>query len=228
MPIIKFENVSKTYQGNFLALDNVSFSIESGEFVSIVGHSGAGKSTLLKMIYAEERPSEGQVYFNDRPINDIKQKQLPYFRRSIGTVFQESKLLSQKTAFENVAFALEVEGRETEEINEEVPKILDIVGLSERMEKFPHQLSGGEKQKVALARALINRPQAIVADEPTGNLDPVSSWEIIQLFLKINDYGTTVILATHNKEIVDKIHKRVIVMEKGKIVHDQAKGKYVM
>ncbi|KKT94613.1 MAG: Cell division ATP-binding protein FtsE, partial [Parcubacteria group bacterium GW2011_GWC1_45_14] len=202
--MIKFENVSKIYSGNFVALENIDLVIESGEFVSIVGQSGVGKSTLLKLISAEEQPTEGRVYFNERPLDVIKKKHLPYFRRNIGTVFQDFKLLPQKTVFENVAYALEVAGETNEEIAEKVPEILDIVGMSNKMEKYPHQLSGGEKQKVSLARALVHNPQVILADEPSGNLDPVSTWEIMQLLLKINSLGTTVILATHNKEIVDK------------------------
>jgi len=226
--MIKFENVSKVYQGNFTALENVDLLIESGEFVSIVGQSGAGKSTLLKLISAEEQPTEGKVYFNERSLDQIKKKHLPYFRRNIGTVFQDFKLLPQKTVFENVAYALEVAGQTNEEIAEKVPEILDIVGMSDKMEKYPHQLSGGEKQKVSLARALVHNPQVILADEPSGNLDPVSTWDIMQLFLKINSLGTTIILATHNKEIVDKIAKRVISMESGRIVRDEIKGKYMI
>lgn len=226
--MIKFENVSKVYPGNFVALENINFVIENGEFVSIVGQSGAGKSTILKLISAEEQPTEGKVYFNERSLDVIKRKHLPYFRRNIGTVFQDFKLLPKKTVFENVAYALEAVGETDTEMAEKVPEILDIVGMSNKMEKYPHQLSGGEKQKVSLARALVHKPQVILADEPSGNLDPVSTWEIMQLLLKINSLGTTIILATHNKEIVDKIAKRVISMELGKIVRDEVKGKYVI
>ncbi len=226
--MIKFENVSKIYQGNFVALENIDLVIENGEFVSIVGQSGAGKSTILKLISAEEQPTEGRVYFNERPLDVIKKKHLPYFRRNIGTVFQDFKLLPKKTVFENVAYALEAVGETDEQIAEKVPEILDIVGMSNKMEKYPHQLSGGEKQKVSLARALVHNPLVILADEPSGNLDPVSTWEIMQLLLKINSLGTTVILATHNKEIVDKIAKRVIGMEAGKVTRDEMKGKYVI
>lgn len=226
--MIKFENVSKIYQGNFVALENIDLVVESGEFVSIVGQSGVGKSTILKLISAEEQPSEGRVYFNERPLDQIKKKHLPYYRRNIGTVFQDFKLLPQKTVFENVAYALEVAGNTNEEIAEKVPEILEIVGMGNKAEKYPHQLSGGEKQKVSLARALVHNPQVILADEPSGNLDPVSTWEIMQLLLKINSLGTTVILATHNKDIVDKIAKRVVSMEFGKIVSDQVKGKYII
>lgn len=224
--IIKLVNVSKVYPGDFVALDTTNLTINRGEFVSIVGQTGAGKSTLLKLIYAEEQPSSGEVFFGGKLISDIKRKHLPYYRRNIGNVFQDFKLLPQKTVFENVAYAMEVNGDTTAEIEEKVPEILDVVGLGSKLEMYPRQLSGGEQQKVALARALVNCPQIIVADEPTGNLDPISTWEIIQLLLKINTLGTTILLATHNREIVDKINKRVIVMEKGKIVSDIKKGGY--
>lgn len=224
--MIKFEKVSKIYPGDFNALEDIDLLIDAGEFVSIVGQSGAGKSTLLKLIYAEEQPDKGRVFFNQKPIDSIKKRHLPYFRRNIGTVFQDFKLLPQKTIFENVAYTLEVEGGTNAEINEKVPVILDIVGLGDKMEKYPYQLSGGEQQKTSLARALIHRPQVIIADEPTGNLDPISTWEIVQLLLKINEVGTTILLATHNKDIVDKIGKRVVALDKGKIVRDHKKGKY--
>ncbi|MBI2439666.1 MAG: cell division ATP-binding protein FtsE [Candidatus Moranbacteria bacterium] len=227
-PIIHFDAVTKIFPVDISVLENVTLSIMPGEFVCIVGPSGAGKSTLLKLIYAEEIPTTGEVYFNGRSIGQINRKHLPFFRRNIGTVFQDFKLLPQRTAFENVAYALEVDGKSTEEINQEVPEILEIVGLGDKMHKFPRQLSGGEQQRVSLARALIHRPKVIIADEPTGNLDPVSANEIIQLLLEINSFGTTVLLATHNKGIVDKIGKRVIVINDQKIVHDQTKGKYAL
>lgn len=224
--IIRIENATKSYPGDFVALDNVNLIINEGEFVSIVGQTGAGKSTLLKLIYAEEDPTVGEVYFNGRSVSEIKRKHLPYYRRNIGTVFQDFKLLPQKTAFENVAYALEVNGESTDEINEKVPEILDIVGLGNKLEMYPRQLSGGEQQKVSLARALINSPEMIIADEPTGNLDPISTWDIIKLLLKINTLGTTIFLATHNREIVDRINKRVLVMEKGRLVSDIKRGGY--
>ena len=226
--MIRFENVSKIYPGDFVALEGINLAVEKGEFISVVGQSGAGKSTLLKLIYAEEQPTSGRVYFNSRPIDEIKKRLLPYFRRNIGTIFQDFKLLPQRTAFENVAYALEVAGETNEEIAEKVPSILEIVGLSNKMEKYPRQLSGGEQQKVSIARALIHRPLVILADEPTGNLDPISSWDVVQLLLKINELGTTVILATHNKSIVDRIGKRVVALDGGKIISDQKKGKYVI
>ncbi|MCK9378846.1 MAG: cell division ATP-binding protein FtsE [Candidatus Moranbacteria bacterium] len=225
--MIRYENVGKIFPGDFVALEDVSLVIEKGEFVSVIGPSGAGKSTLLKLLYAEEQPTSGQVLFDGRDLATIKKRHLPYYRRNIGTVFQDFKLLSEKTVFKNVSYALEVAGKTTQEINEEVPEILDIVGLADKMEKYPNQLSGGERQKVSLARALIHRPVIIVADEPTGNLDPNSSWDIIKLLMKINDLGTTVILATHDREVVDKLNKRVVALEKGKIVSDCKKGKYV-
>lgn len=227
-PIIRFENVTKIFPNDVVVLKDINLVIQPGEFVSIVGSSGVGKSTLLKLIYAEEEPTEGEVYFNERPISSIRRKHLPFFRRNIGAVFQDYKLLQQKTAFENVAYALEVDGRSTADINQEVPEILEIVGLGEQMHKFPKQLSGGEQQRVSFARALIHRPKVIIADEPTGNLDPVSTDEIIQLLLEINAFGTTVLLATHNKGIVDKIGKRVVVLSNSRIVHDQNKGKYTL
>lgn len=228
MAILRFENVSKIYPGDFPALEEVNLVIESGEFLSIVGHSGSGKSTLLKLIYAEEQPSTGHVYFNDRPIDAIKRKHLPYYRRNIGTVFQDFKLLPQKTAFENVAYALEVSDETSDEIKELVPEILEIVGMSSKAKKYPRQLSGGEQQKICLARALVRKPLVIIADEPTGNLDPVATWEIIQLLMKINSMGTTIILATHNKDIVDKLNRRVIALDEGKVIRDHQKGRYAI
>lgn len=227
-PIIRFENVSKIFPGDVAVLEGINLSVQPGEFISIVGLSGAGKSTFLKLIYAEEVPTEGEIYFNERPLSQINRKHLPFFRRNIGTVFQDFKLLPERTAFENVAYALEVDGKSTADINLEVPEILEIVGLGDKMHKFPRQLSGGEQQRVSLARALIHRPKVIIADEPTGNLDPVSADEIIQLLLEINSFGTTILLATHNKGIVDKIGKRVILINKGRVSHDQNKGKYIL
>lgn len=224
--MIKFDKVKKVYKDDFAALQDINLEIKAGEFVSIVGQSGAGKSTILKLIYAEESPSEGQIFFNEKPLDSISRKHISEHRRNIGTVFQDFKLLPKKTAFENVAYALEVCGISAEEILEDVPQILEIVGLGERQGKFPHQLSGGEQQRVALARALIHKPLVIIADEPTGNLDPVSSLEIMQLLLKINKLGTTVILASHDRDIINKAAKRVVVLEKGKIICDDAKGKY--
>ncbi len=228
VPIIHFEHVSKRFSEERQVIDDVTFSVLPGEFVSLVGVSGAGKSTILKLIYAEEVPSEGQVYFLGRPIGDINRKHLPFFRRNIGTVFQDFKLLPHRTTFENVAYALEVDGRTSEDIAREVPEILDIVGLKDKAHRYPRELSGGEQQRVSLARALIHRPKVIVADEPTGNLDPVSTHEIVSLLVEINSFGTTVLLATHNKSIVDNLGRRVIALGEGGILSDEAQGKYVV
>ena len=228
--MIEFRNVKKIYTGgiNTIALDDISFVIKKEEFVSLVGHSGAGKSTLLKLLYAEEHPTSGEILFNGEDIARLTPKQLPYHRRRIGTVFQDFKLLPRKTIFENVAFALEVSDHSDKEISELVPQILEIVGLAHKMDSYPREISGGEQQRVAIARALVHRPPLIIADEPTGNLDPISSWGIIQLLLKINKLGTTVLLATHNKDIVNRVKKRVITLDQGKIIRDHSKGRYAI
>jgi cell division transport system ATP-binding protein len=224
--MIKLVNVKKTYPKGITALTDVNLSIDANEFVSIVGSSGAGKSSLVRLLIAEERPSEGKIFVNDRDISHLNNKQVPYYRRKIGVVFQDFKLLDHKTVSENVAFAMEVSGMRGADIKKSVPKILKMVGLLDKQKSFPRQLSGGEVQRVAIARALVHQPKLLIADEPTGNLDPVNAWEIIQLLLKINQFGTTVILATHNKEIVDALKKRVITVEKGRIVRDEKVGKY--
>lgn len=224
--MINMVNVKKVYPKNIVALDDVNFAVDANEFVSIVGSSGAGKSSLIKMLIAEERPTEGKIFINDRDISHLSGKQIPAFRRKIGVVFQDFKLLANKTVGENVAFAMEVSGMRSRDIAKSVPKILKMVGLLEKQKSFPKQLSGGEVQRVAIARALVHQPKLLIADEPTGNLDPVNAWEIIQLLLKINQFGTTVILATHNKEIVDALQKRVITIDRGHIVRDEKVGKY--
>lgn len=224
--LIKFNAVSKIYKGNFPALEGIDLEIKEGEFVSLVGPSGAGKSTFLKLIYAEEMPTTGTIYFDGKPLNEITKRKMPVHRRRIGTIFQDFKLLPQKTAFENVAYAMEVSGYSRQEIDEDVPQILDIVGLKDKIGKFPRQLSGGEQQRVAIARALVHKPWVIIADEPTGNLDPVSSLEIVDLLLEINSFGTTVLLASHDKDIVNRACRRVIAIDQGKIASDDAKGKY--
>ncbi len=228
MPAIRFEQVSKTYPPDLTVLEDIDLTFEQGEFVSIVGASGAGKSTLLKLVYAEEEPTVGKVYFGDRVVGDIPRKHLPFFRRNIGTVFQDFKLFPRKTVFENVAYALEVVGRNDQEINEEVPQILEIVGLSAKRDQYPRQLSGGEQQRVSLARALVHGPSVIIADEPTGNLDPVSTGEIMKLLQEINSFNTTILLATHNKSIVDKLGRRVVTLERGRVIRDEQKGKYTI
>ena len=225
--MIYFNNVSKIYR-DAIALDDVSFTVEAGEFVSIVGHSGAGKTTLTKMILAEENPSEGTVFFESIDVNRVKNKDLTNLRRRIGVVFQDYKLLSNKTAYENIAFAMEAVGKTEEEISSDVPHVLELVDLSDKMFHFPHQMSGGEQQRLAIARAIINQPELIIADEPTGNLDAINTYEIVQILKKINDLGTTVILTTHNRGVIDSIKKRVITMEKGKIIRDDKEGKYVI
>jgi|SRR3989344_7216249 len=224
--MIKFDTVSKIYPKNIIALENISLEIKQGEFISLVGRSGAGKSTLLRMITREESPSEGNIYIEDIDISRIPSKDLPYLRRKIGVVFQDIKLIPSRTAFENVAYAMEVGGSLVAEIEKEVPLILDLVGLAEKTDAFPNELSGGEKQRVAIARALAHRPVLFLADEPTGNLDQPNAMEIFSLLKKINEMGTTVILATHAKTLVDKIRKRVVVIERGQVISDQEQGKY--
>lgn len=227
--MIKLDELSTIYDGDFLALDNVSLEIKDGEFVSLVGPSGAGKSTLLRLMTREVKPTHGQIFIDGIDISQLTAAEVPLLRRRIGTIFQDFKLLSRKTAFENVAFALEVSGAEPEEIEEDVPKVLNIVGLTDKAKNFPHQMSGGEKQRLAIARALIHRPRILLADEPTGNLDMVNTYDVVKLLMKINEFGTTVILATHNREVVNAIGKRVISMENGKIVRDQVEqGKYII
>jgi cell division transport system ATP-binding protein len=198
------------------------------EFVSIVGHSGAGKTTLLKMIIAEDHPSHGQVFFESLDVHRIPRTKLPNYRRKIGTIFQDFKLLPHKTAYENVAFAMEANGRGDAEIAENVPHALSLVDLDDKAWNFPSELSGGEKQRVAIARAIVNQPDIIIADEPTGNLDPIATYEVVQILRKINELGTTVIMTTHNKGVIDEIERRVITMDDGRIVRDDSTGKYVL
>ncbi|MFH1769852.1 MAG: cell division ATP-binding protein FtsE [Parcubacteria group bacterium] len=226
--MIKLEDVTKTYNSNSVVLDDVSFHIKKREFVSLVGLSGAGKSTLFKLLTREARPTSGVIIIDGVNIEDIQDKDIPSFRRNFGTIFQDFKLLANKTAFENVAFAMEVSGSTDEEVAKDVPQILAIVGLKDKGEHFPNELSGGEKQRLAIARAMIHRPKILLADEPTGNLDVVNSYDVIKLLLKINEFGTTVILATHDTMVVNRIGKRVISIDRGKIIRDQAEGKYVI
>ncbi len=223
--MIRFDNVTKYYGPN-KALNNVNFQINSGEFISLVGLSGAGKSTLLKLIIGEEHADDGQVLIDDMDISMLRRGDLPYLRRKIGMVFQDMKLLPRRTAFENVAFAMEVCGHKRDKITKDVPKILELVGLVHKRDQFPHQMSGGEKQRVAIARALAHRPVLLLADEPTGNLDEVNANEVLDLLLKINQLGTTVVLATHASDLVNKIKKRVVTIEGGQIVMEQERGRY--
>ena len=226
--MIYFDKVSKIYADNCVALEDVSFQIEPKEFVSVVGHSGAGKTTLVKMLLAEEKPSAGRVFFESIDIHSLKKKDINDFRRKIGVVFQDFRLLPDKNVYENIAFAMEAAGRTDEEIEADVPHVLDLVDLGKKIWNFPGELSGGEKQRVAIARAIINQPDVIVADEPTGNLDPINTYDIIQILKKINDLGTTIILTTHNKGVIDALGRRVLTMENGKIIRDENKGKYVI
>ncbi len=226
--MLYFDRVSKEYENGNKVLDDISLTINKGELVSIVGHSGAGKTTLIKMLLAEEAPTEGIVSFNSDDIHTLRGKDMTNYRRKVGVVFQDFRLIPNKTAYENVAFAMEAAGRHDDEIIEDVPHVLDLVDLKDKMQHFPHQLSGGEQQRVAIARAIINRPEIIIADEPTGNLDPLNTYDIVQILKKINDLGTTVILTTHNKGIVDNLGRRVITMENGRVTRDQKSGKFTM
>lgn len=224
--MILLSNVTKTYPNGSTALDDVSFFVERGEFVFIVGPSGAGKSTLIKLLMHEETPTSGQVIINNKDIGKLKRREVPYLRRSMGVVFQDFRLLSNKTVFENVAFAMDIIGASRREIRKQVPNVLSLVGLSHKAKSYPGELSGGEQQRVALARALVNNPAFLIADEPTGNLNPKVAMEIMELLDNINKRGTTVIMATHAKDIVDTMKKRVIAIEDGKIVRDESRGGY--
>ena len=226
--MIIFQSVGKIYTKNSPALEDINLEIQTGEFVSIVGQSGAGKSTLLRLLFAEEFPTSGSVIIDGWDVSSIRQWQIPHLRRQIGVVFQDFKLITDKTAFENVAFAMEVTGEESREIRRTVPQLLKLVNLSDKANNYPWQMSGGEQQRVALARALAFKPQIILADEPTGNLDALHAWDIIQLLLKINKLGTTILLATHDEAIVNAVKKRVVTLDKGRVVRDQKTGKYAL
>ena len=226
--MIRFHNVTKIYPPDITVLEDVSFEIKEGEFVSIVGKSGAGKTTLIKMILGLEAPTHGEVFFLGRNINQLDRKDLQEVRRRIGGIHQDYKLLPTKTVYENVAYIMEVEGKDNEEIASEVPRVLEAIGLAEKVDRFPRELSGGEQQRLAVARAIINHPDIIIADEPTGNLDPYNTYEVLSLLEKINRAGRTVLLSTHDREIINKLGKRVITIEKGKIVRDEAKGRFII
>ncbi len=223
--MIYFDKVTKVYQDNIKVVDNVSLTIEPEEFVSIVGYSGAGKTTLLKMFLAEENPTNGFIFFESNDINKIKNSQIGKYRQRIGVVFQDFRLLPNRTAYENVAFAMEAAGKSEEEIASDVPHVLRLVDLGNKMWSFPRELSGGEQQRIAIARAIVNQPDVLVADEPTGNLDPYNAKDIINILQKINELGTTVILTTHNKDVIEYLgNKRVITMENGKVIRDEKGG----
>lgn len=226
--VIEFVKVSKIYAGNVIAAEDVSFTVPAGEFVSLVGPSGAGKSTLIRLLTCEEPLSSGEIYVAGRDVTKLKPKELPIYRRKVGVIFQDFKLLPKKTVYENIAFALEVAGASNAEIGDKVPKIVEIVGLTSRVKALVEELSGGEKQRVSIARALVHKPKILIADEPTGNLDPVTTWEIVELLFKINRQGTIVLLATHDKEVVDALQRRVITMRDGKIIADNPHGKYIL
>ncbi len=226
--MIYFEKVSKIYPDSSVALEDVSFTVEPKEFVSLVGHSGAGKTTLIKMLLAEDKPTEGHVFFGSQNVHKLSKQEINEYRRKVGVVFQDFRLLPYKNIYENIAFSMEAAGRTDEEIEADVPHVLELVNLGNKIWNFPHELSGGEKQRAAIARAIVNQPEIVIADEPTGNLDPVNTYEIVQILKKINDLGTTVILTTHNKGVIDALGKRVITMENGRIVRDDKSGRYVL
>ena len=226
--MIYYDKVSKVYPDKTTALDSVSFGVEPKEFVTIVGHSGAGKSTLMKLLIAEDRPTDGKIFFESVDIHRLSKRQMSKLRRRIGMVFQDYRLIPGKTVYENISFAMEATGKKDSQIASDVPRVLELVDLSNKIWNFPHELSGGEKQRVAIARAVVVQPDVLIADEPTGNLDPTNTYEIVRILKKVNELGTTVLLTTHNKGVVDAVGGRVITMEKGKIVRDDKDGKYVL
>lgn len=226
--MINIEGVTKIYSTNSVALRDISLHIKAGEFVSIIGQSGSGKTTLTKLLIAEENASKGRIKIGDWDITKIKSHQIPFLRRQIGMIFQDYKLLPKKTVYENVCFALEVAGEKSSRIRQVVPQLLEIVGLGDRHNRYPYQLSGGEQQRVAIARSLAHRPKIIVADEPTGNLDTINTEEIMQILRKINEFGTTIVLLTHNREVVNNLRRRVITLHNGHIALDQESGKYIL
>lgn len=224
--MILFDRVTKVYNRSNTALDRVSLHVEPKEFVIIIGKSGAGKSTLLKLLTREERPTSGKIVVGGVDYDKLKDRDIPLLRRKIGVVFQDFKLLPNKTVFENVAFALEIVGFGNKEINHTVPRVLDIVGLKGKERRMPLELSGGERQRVAIARAIVRQPKILIADEPTGNLDPKHAWDVIKVLEKINRYGTTVLLTTHNQDIVNKLKRRVITISDGKVASDRVNAEY--
>lgn len=224
--MIEMQGVYKTYPNGVKAINGIDVKIDAGEFVYIVGPSGAGKSTFIKMMYREEKPTTGKIFINGVDLTRLKEKQVPYMRRQIGVVFQDFKLLPKLTVFENVAFALEVIEENQKTIKKRVMEVLDLVRLKHKARMLPHELSGGEQQRVSIARSIVNHPKIMIADEPTGNLDPETSWEIMNIFDEINSLGTTILMATHNSDIVNKVRRRVIAIENGKIARDEQRGEY--
>ena len=224
--MIRFSNITKEYKGGTKALNNINISIDKGEFVFIVGASGAGKSTLIKLLLKEVEPTRGKLYLNDLDITKVRNRKIPLIRRNIGVIFQDFRLLPNKTVYENVAFAMEIIGSSSREIRRQVPTVLSLVGLSHKANNYPNQLSGGEHQRVAIARSIVNNPTVLIADEPTGNLDPDTAWEIMKLLKDINRRGTTIMMVTHAKDIVDSMKRRVIALEGGQVVRDEEKGVY--
>ncbi len=222
--MIKIKNVSKIYENGAVGLKNVDIIVEKGEFVFIVGHSGSGKSTLMRSLLREIEVDSGQMIVNGYDLRTIKHSELPYYRRTLGVVFQDFRLLKDKTVYENVAFAMEVLGKSQKEIRKKVPTVLALVGLNKKAKAYPNQLSGGEQQRTALARAIVNKPDILIADEPTGNLDPETTWDIVSLLEEINQYGTTIVMSTHDKSIVDYMQKRVIQIDKGIVIRDDEGG----
>jgi cell division transport system ATP-binding protein len=226
--MIKLFNVYKSYLPESSVLKDVNLHIKPGEFVSIVGQSGSGKTTLVKVMIGEEKVSDGKIVIGGWDITNIGRREVPYLRRQIGVIFQDFKLLPRKTLFENVAYALEVCGQPSRRIKDIIPRVMKIVGLEDKMDRYPHEVSGGEKQRAAIARALVHSPKVLLADEPTGNLDAINAGEITDLLLHINKFGTTVVLVSHNKEIINRLNKRVITIDNGSIVSDRENGKYML
>lgn len=224
--MIEFRNIHKTYDNGVEALDGINLKINKGEFLFLVGPSGAGKSTFIKLLLKEEEPTSGSIIVDNEDITTYSKRKTPYLRRKISVVFQDFRLLEEKTLYENVAFAMQVVGASPKEIRRQVPMVLGMVGLSDRAKQFPHQLSGGEKQRVSIARAIVNRPIILIADEPTGNLDPDTAWEVMKVLRHISRRGTTILMATHAKDIVDVMQQRVVALEKGRIVRDVQRGIY--
>jgi len=224
--MLRMRNVAKVYHNGTVALSSINLTVDKGELVFIVGPSGAGKSTLFKLINRKELPSSGEVWVGRKSVPDLKKSEVPIFRRNVGMIYQDFKLLPNKTTFDNIAFALEVIEASRREVLRQVPAVLELVGLRDKGKAFPHELSGGEQQRVSLARAIVNRPIILMADEPTGNLDPETSWGIMDLMVEINRRGTTILMATHNKDIVNRMRRRVIALENGKVVRDEQRGAY--